>query len=489
LAARSSVLAGALLLAVLASCSLTRTSVDSCSANGDCRAGFGIGSICGADGLCQRAPPNPRCTRTFPEDLLTRPESYPNAIVVGSLVVGSIESQRARENATRLAIKEVNEQRGLDGRLFGVVFCDVAEDPKFDSLKREEAVIATGNFLTDVIGVPAIVGPSASPDVVAVFNALKGKGVLIISPSATSPELTTVDVPQASDAQPGLLWRTAVPDTEQGKAIATYLASDKRNPAVNNVSVVFEKGAYGEGLEKVFREAFSQKKPGTTITSKGFTAGNTGERNAAVFDAATPGPQYVLFFSSQSGDQSAFVVGVKDLASYQNVSLFLSDTAANADLLNNASSASSVFPKIRGTRPYVPDEEKDRVYGLFKLSYQIAFNDDPGRFTFVPHAYDATWLVLYGSAYALRREQKITGLGIAHGLRHIAPGNDGALDLVPGSWKQISDDLGNDKPVKLTGASGDLDYDPSTEETTGTIEFWRISPDGKQIVEIDPAEL
>jgi branched-chain amino acid transport system substrate-binding protein len=488
LVARSSAVASALLLAVLASCSLTRTTVDSCSANADCRAGFGIGSICNGEGLCEKAPPNNRCTRTFPEDLLSRPESYPNAIVLGSLVVGSIESQRARENATRLAIKEVNEQGGLDGRLFGVVFCDVAEDPKFDSLKRAEAVVATGTYVADVIGVPAIVGPSASPDVIAVFNALKDRGVLVISPSATSPELTTVDVPEATDAQPGLLWRTAVPDTEQGKVIADYLASAKRNPAVNNVSIVFEKGAYGEGLEKVFREAFAQRKPASTITAKGFAAGNTGERNAAVFGAAEPGPQYVVFFSSQAGDQSSFVVGVKDLPSYQNVSLFLSDSAANADLLTNAAGASAIFPKIRGTRPAVPDDE-DPVYNLFKFSYQAAFNDDPGRFTFVPHAYDATWLVMYGSAFALRREQRITGLGIAKGLRRIAPGADGAIQVTPASWKQISDDLGADKPVKLVGASGDLDYDPSTEETTGRTEIWQISGDPPQIVPIDPTEL
>lgn len=487
MAALSKAVLSAGLLALLASCTFTRTSVDSCSTNADCRAGFGIGSICKPDdGLCAKAPVNPRCTRTFPEDLLSRPESYPNAIVLGSLIVGSIESQRARENATRLAIQEVNEQGGLDGRLFGVVFCDVAEDPKFDSLKRADAVVTTGNYLADAIGVPAIVGPSASPDVIAVFNALKAKDVLVISPSATSPELTGADVEQATDEQPGLLWRTAASDTEQGRAIADYLASAKRTPEVNNVSVVFEKGAYGEGLEKVFREAFSQKKPGSTITTKGFTAGNTGERNAAVVDAAKPGPQYVLFFSSQSGDQSDFVVGVKDLSTYQNVSLFLSDTAANADLLNNAASASAVFPKIRGTRPAIP---QGSVYELFKFSYQAAFNDDPNRFTFVPHAYDATWLVLYGSAYSLRRESRITGLGIAHGLRRVAPGPDGAINVAPGSWRQIVDDLAADKPVKLTGASGDLDYDPSTEETKGAIEFWRISGAPPQIVAIDPTEL
>ena len=104
-------------------------------------AAFGIGRVCASDGICEVAPPNARCTQTFPADLLTRPESYPNILVYGSLVVNGIESQRARGNATRLAATQINEQGGLDGRLFGIVFCDVNEDPKYDSLKRTDAVI------------------------------------------------------------------------------------------------------------------------------------------------------------------------------------------------------------------------------------------------------------------------------------------------------------------------------------------------------------
>lgn len=253
------------LLAGLASCTLTRTQVDECSSNADCRTAFGIGSVCGGDGICEKAPPNPRCTRTFPEDLLTRPESYPNALVYGSLVVSNIESQKARENATRLAITQANEQQGLDGHLFGIVFCDVAEDPKYDSLKRTDAVVATGRYLADVVGAPAFVGPSASPDVLAVFDAVKPNDVLVISPSATSPELTTRDiVPTATDERPGLLWRTAVPDTVQGVIIARHL--DTLVPAVSSVAIVFEKGAYGEGLERVFRGAF-EKPDGTSSRS------------------------------------------------------------------------------------------------------------------------------------------------------------------------------------------------------------------------------
>ena len=473
---RATALAGVGLVAVLASCSLTRTSVDSCKVNADCRAGFGIGSTCQADGLCAKAAVNPRCTRTFPEDLLTRPESYPNPIVLGSLVVIGLDSQQARENATRLAATQVNEQGGLDGRLFGIVFCDVAEDPKYDSLKRADAVLATGRYLADVVGVPAIVGPSASPDVIAVFKELKDKNVLVISPSATSVELTTADTANPTDQNPGLLWRTAVPDTAQGPIIARHLES--LTPVVNNVNVVFEKGADGEGLEKIFRASFTKNSP--TVRSFGFTAGNSGERDGAIVSASEGSPQYVLFFSSQAADQSAFVTGVAGLTTFQNTKLFLSDTAANTDLLRNTTGATAVYPRIIGSRPAVPE---GTTFDLFKLSYTAAFKEDPSNFTFVPHAYDATWLVFTGTAYSLRREKDITGSGIARGLRRVASGGDG-VNLAPVNWARIRDDFGNDTPVNLVGASGNLDYDPVTEETRGKIDIWRISDDGQDIVSV-----
>lgn len=477
---RATALAGVGLVAVLASCSLTRTSVDSCKVNADCRSGFGIGSTCQADGLCAKATVNPRCTRTFPEDLLTRPESYPNIIVLGSLVVIGLDSQQARENATRLAATQVNEQGGLDGRLFGVVFCDVAEDPKYDSLKRADAVLATARYLTDVIGVPALVGPSASPDVIAVFKELKDKGVLVMSPSATSVELTTADVANPTDQNPGLLWRTAVPDTAQGPIIARHLES--LTPVVNNVNVVFEKGAYGEGLERIFKASFTKNSP--TVRSFGFAAGNSGERDGAIVSAAEGSPQYVLFFSSQSGDQSAFITGVSGLTSFQNTKFFLSDTAANTDLLKNTTSAAAVYPRIIGSRPAVPS---GTTFDLFKLSYTAAFKEDPTNFTFVPHAYDATWLVFTGTAYSLRREKDVTGSGIARGLRRVASGGD-PVNLAPANWERIRNDLGNDKPVNLVGASGNLDYDPVTEETRGKIDIWKISDNGQDIVSVQTYE-
>ncbi|MBX3220115.1 MAG: ABC transporter substrate-binding protein [Labilithrix sp.] len=465
--------------AIATSCTLTRDDVASCTKNADCRAAFGAGLVCGGSGLCERAPPSPRCTTTFPPDLLTRPASYEGVITIGALMDRSVETQRGREDAIRLATTQVNEEKGLDGRPFGVVFCDVAENAQYDSLKRTDAAVASARYLADVLGVPAIVGPSASGDAIAVFDAVKDQGVLVISPAASSPALTGHDVQTATDEAPGLLWRTAVPDTLQGAAIARHLTTSF--PTATSVVVVNEKGPYGTSLAEVFTAAFNGG--GRTVETIAYETAS--QRDAAIVQAAVSTPAFVLFFSSQTADAVAFLNAATALDGYKDIRLFLTDSAANPDLLNGAAGAAALFPRVVGSRPAVP---QGPTFELFKTSYSAAFKKDPGALAFVPHAYDATWLVFYGIASSLRQEKAVTGNGIARGLRKIsAPGTE--IPVTPANWTKIADALGAGTAVNVSGASGSLDYDPVTEETTGLIDVWKISDDGKSIVStatIDP---
>lgn len=468
------------LVALLASsCTLTNTTVNSCTQNADCRSAFGVGHTCGADGLCVTVAANARCTTTFPADVLTRSESYPGVLLVGALMDRSVESQRARQNAIRLAATQVNEANGLDGRLFGIVFCDVAESATYDSRKRTDAAVASARYLAEVLGVSAIVGPSSSTDALAVFQALKMEDVLVISPSATSPALTSADVRVAADDVPGLLWRTAPPDTLQGAAIVRHLRA--AFPTVTNVAVVNEKGPYGDSLAAVFSAGFARD--GRTVTP--FPYATTSERDAAVVGAGAAGAKVVLFFSSQTADSIAFLNAAQSLPSYATTTLFLADSAANKDLLGGASSAAAVFPRVVGSRPAVP---QGPTFELFKTSFSAAFRQDPNTFSFVPHSYDAAWLVFYGTAHALRRDKRLSGVGIARGLRSVSDESD-EVSVSPANWTRISDALGGGGSVNLVGASGSLDFDALTEETTGLVDIWKISGDGKSIesvTSIDP---
>src|SRR5690606_38317170 len=125
------------------------------------------------------------------------------------------------------------------GRELGIVFCTIEENTELDELARVDAALETADFLVHDLGVPAIIGPSSSSDVQAVFTALRDTGTLVISPAATSPALTDIDVTSPTDDTPGLLWRTAPPDSLPGAAIA----SDMSARAISKVAVIHAVGA------------------------------------------------------------------------------------------------------------------------------------------------------------------------------------------------------------------------------------------------------
>jgi hypothetical protein len=66
-------------------------------------------------------------------------------------------------------------------------------------------------------------------------------------------------------------------------------------------------------------------------------------------------------------------------------------------------------------------------------------------------------------------------LGIAQGLRKVSSGK--AYDVAPLSWGGILETLRGGATIDVQGASGALDYDPITEETSAEIQVWVIGSD------------
>lgn len=455
----------------LASCSLAQTDLAACS-DSDCRDAFGFGYLCGPDLLCEKAPPEPRCTQSFPDDFLLRPEAYPRALVVGSLFDRSLVTHQARENAIRLAFRTANDEGGLEGRPFAAVFCNIDPDPQFDGLERTEAAVAMARYLVQVFGVRAILGPAASQDTLAVAEDLKGSDVVVISPSATSPVLTEVDPFPATDARPGLLWRTAPPDSLQGISIAEDMRSRQpQTETSTRVTVIYETGPYGEFLAGAFEERFS--------VLGGITTRRPFDTQAALAEAvvrtvaASPRPDEVLFVSSQTPDVISFLQAVADNRDYDGLRLFLTDSGANRDVLESADPA--VVRRIRGTRQAPLDDQENFVFSLFLTTYASAYGDDARQYSFVANAFDAAWMVAYGMAWAQYQSPQgpdVSGTAIARGLRRLSSGP--AVQVQASSWETVKAQFAAGSSIDIMGASSDLDFDPSTEEFRAPIEVWTV---------------
>jgi ABC-type branched-subunit amino acid transport system substrate-binding protein len=455
-------------------CTVTKFDHQACSKNGDCRTAFGFGAVCNAEGLCEEAKGaaiagmtegavDKRCAVTFPDDLWKRPEHYKDVVVIGSLMDRSSAAHVVREKAVELAVKEAAEESGNDKPL-ALVMCDIAQKSDYDALTRPAAAVACANYLAG-LGVAAIVGPSASADTQQVWEAMRAKGTVVISPAATSPALLALE-PSSSDAAPGFLWRVAPPDSLQGTVIADDMVARK----AGKVAVVRETGAYGEGLAQVFQERFNAAGGMVTIHSVSADT-QIGEATATV---AAGDATEVLFISSQQDWVVKFLNAASGQTGYDTKNIFLTDAAANQSVLMNAAAAAKLFPRVRGTRP-APRDAKDYVFASFVANYKAEYGgEDPTAATFSHHAYDAAWLALYGTAWSrLREGGVVSGLGIARGLRHVSGGGT-SLPIIPSSWATVVNAFRTGAAINLSGASSELDFDPVTRNVVAPIEIWAI---------------
>ena len=325
-------------------CSLGKNPQD-CTDDQVCRDAFGLGSVCEADGFCAEPSPPVRCLETEPPDVFSRPLKYADHHVIGTLF--DINTDAPQVRSAQLAVSQVNDLGGLDGASFVAVSCTYEENPELDDLTPAEAASELVEYFTSTLGASAVVGPSTSDRVLNAFPVADSVGALLISPSATSPELTDLDGTDHDDAAPGLFWRTVPPDDLQGRAMAWDLEAR----GVTNVAVVNQNGSYASSLANVFEESY------VGAISR-FEFSNATTLSEAITDAGNAGVQEVVFLTPDVQDIVAFFGAAAVSADFNGpdpIEIFLADAGADPFLLENTSELSaSLYDRVRGTRPTVP---------------------------------------------------------------------------------------------------------------------------------------
>ena len=463
-------------------CSLQTTNVVECRSNFDCRQAFGTNSECNSEGFCQQASGNARCEMTFPPDLLddenleTLDERF---IIIGSIEQRSEDIFRSFERATQLAFRQANDSGGINNLELAAIFCTIED--LGDGVDLDAAAIESADYLVNTVGVPAIVGPARSSVTQSVFqslvdsrsadlaNGIDRPATLLITPSATSNALSDLDQSNPSDESPGLLWRTAPPDSLQGFAIASDMGPmgvvNGRTVEVDNVAVIFEEGPYGDGLAQAFGDLYS----GATIQLFPFDSPTArDEAIAAVANDALI--EEVLFVSGTISDSTEFFNMAAGNIGFDGKGIFVPDAAATSDVLMTADT--SRFDQTRGSRPAPLNKNEDLVFADFLAKYLREFGEDAEQFSFTANAYDAAFLAAYGAAWAVLQEGEVTGPNMARGLRRLSEGS--SINVGPLGWNAVIQQFREGGTVNVQGASGDLDYDPATEETKTPIEIWEI---------------
>ncbi len=150
-----------------------------------------------------------------------------------------------------MAMTEINKSGALLG---GATLESVRAD---STCIDSAAASAAAERLITSDGIAAIMGADCSGVTGAIAsNVAVGHGVVMVSPSATSPGLSQLE-------DNGLFFRTAPSDARQGEVIAQIL----QNRGITEVAVTYTNNDYGKGLSDSFASAFTANGGSVSITA------------------------------------------------------------------------------------------------------------------------------------------------------------------------------------------------------------------------------
>ncbi len=195
-------------------------------------------------------------------------------IKLGILIgfTGPIESLTGPMAAgAEMAMKEANDSGLLlDGSTISSV--------RADSTCIDAAVAtAAGERLITADGVKGIIGGDCSGVTAAVLqNVARPNGMVMISPSATSPALTTAE-------DDGLFFRTAPSDAREGEVMAEILVEK----GVKSIALTYTNNDFGKGLSDAIATSFTAK--GGVVTINAAHEDGKGDYSAEVGALAAAG--------------------------------------------------------------------------------------------------------------------------------------------------------------------------------------------------------
>ena len=483
---------------------------DQCESSADCtsRGGAFVGAICTRDKTCLatcttnlgciEAVGGPaicvketaKCAPLLSPDcqtILQEPNAIEkdNAVVIGILMPQTGEnaaSMKPRVNAMELARRHIHKANsGLPGigggasRPLVLLSCTDANDS-----------LRAARHLAEVVHVPAIIGPAFSGVTTTVAKEVTiPRGVLVISPSATSPTLTDL-------ADNGLVWRTAPSDVLQATAMI-QLVQKELEPAVRTTltltatdkirMVVVHKGdAYGAGLGSALFNG---------LRFNGVSPSMNGETLYRQFDYGDP--QKVTDIAAKYKSTVEEIVKFKP-----HIIITVGTTEAVTEIFSKVETQwteSAFKPRhIVADGLQVPellarigsdDALRMRVFGTigaatgatydsFVNEYKLNFGSDTRADSYSAGAYDATLLVSY--AIAAAGSKPLKGSVINEGLKKTAA--TGGAPVIQAGYQDINKSFAAmaGTGIDYNGASGPLNFDPVTGEAPADIQIWCIKP-------------
>ena len=336
---------------------------------------------------------------------------------------GPIESlTQPMASAAEMAMKEVTDSGALLG---GSTVTGVRADST--CIDSAAAVSATERLVTSD-KVNGIVGGDCSGVTGAMLqNVARPNGVVMISPSATSPALPTAE-------DDGLFFRTSPSDARQGQ-VMTEIIMER---GINSVAVTYTNSDYGKGLADAFESAFVAA--GGTVTINLAHEDGKADYSAEVGSLAAAGGDLLVVagYIDQGGNgimRASLDTGAFDLFHFP-------DGMISTNLEDNFGS------EVNGSQGQHPGTDSP---GAASVAAMAEANGFDGSSPFAPESYDAAALIMLamqaaGSSSSADYKSKVMEVAnapgvqifpgeLAKGLKIIADGGD--VDYVGGSAVEL----------------------------------------------------
>lgn len=344
-------------------------------------------------------------------------EQVPIGIIFG--FTGPIESLTPNmADAAELAMTEINESGNfLEGKTLVPVRAD-------STCIDNAAATAAAERLVTSDRVVAIVGADCSGVTGAVLaNVAVPNGIPMISPSATSPALTTAE-------DNGLFFRTAPSDARQGEVLSQILV-DKE---IDEVAVTYTNNDYGKGLADAFISNFEAA--GGTVTISTAHEDGKADYSAEVAALSSAGGEVlaVLGYADQGG--KGIIQSALDLGAF--------DTFMMGDGMFAESLMADLGQDMEGSFGAVPWSEGEGADAFTEVT-QAAGVD--GGTSFTRESYDAAALL----ALAMMAGGEATSQAAAENVLAVA--NAPGEPILPGELGRALELLANGEEIDYVGAT------------------------------------
>jgi len=339
-------------------------------------------------------------------------DDVPLGIIFG--FTGPLESiTPTMAQAAEAAIAEVNAS-GLF--TLGTVTSVRGDDGCVDS----GLAVATAERLVTSDRVMGIVGADCSGVTGAILqNVARPNGIVMVSPSATSPALSTAE-------DDGLFFRTAPSDARQGQVVADIL----RDRGVNSIAISYTNNDYGAGLADSIQAAFTEA--GGTVTMVASHEDGKADYSAEVGALAAAGGEVLVVAGYVDQGGRGIIRSALDLGAF--------DTFELVDGMIGQSLIDAMGDEIQGSFGQLPGADNPGTQMFQDLASAAGFD---GTSAFAPESYDAAALIMLAMAAAgstASADYKDHVMNVAN-----APGEP----IYPG-------ELG--RALEIIAAGGDVDY-------------------------------